>query len=73
MSYYSTISDINDPNLSSQSDIHGITLPQKKSFSDKCLYQNLDIVAEMVNKCFRSEDYKEGRNAFMEKRKPNFD
>lgn len=45
MSYYSTISDINDPNLSSQSGIHGITLPQKKSFSDKCLYQNLDIVA----------------------------
>ena len=34
--------------------------------------QNLDIIAQMVDKCFRSEDYVEGRNAFMEKRTPNF-
>ena len=27
---------------------------------------------EMVNACFDSEDYKEGRRAFMEKRRPNF-
>ena len=29
-------------------------------------------VAEMVKACFDSEDYKEGRRAFMEKRKPQF-
>jgi len=27
---------------------------------------------EMVAACFASDDYKEGRRAFMEKRKPNF-
>jgi enoyl-CoA hydratase len=26
----------------------------------------------MVTACFASEDYKEGRRAFMEKRKPQF-
>ncbi len=29
-------------------------------------------VAELVDACFESEDYREGRNAFMEKRKPRF-
>jgi enoyl-CoA hydratase/carnithine racemase len=29
-------------------------------------------VAELVDACFDSEDYKEGRKAFKEKRKPNF-
>jgi len=29
-------------------------------------------IDEMVNACFDSEDYVEGRRAFMEKRKPNF-
>lgn len=34
--------------------------------------QNLDHIAELVDMCFKSEDYIEGRTAFMEKRKPNF-
>ena len=33
---------------------------------------NLEECARRVQACFESEDYKEGRNAFMEKRKPNF-
>lgn len=31
-----------------------------------------DYVAKLVNDCFLSADYKEGREAFMAKRKPNF-
>ena len=34
--------------------------------------RELDRIAEMVEVCFNSEDYKEGRRAFMEKRKPHF-
>jgi enoyl-CoA hydratase/carnithine racemase len=34
--------------------------------------QDLDLCQELVENCFSSEDYQEGRLAFMEKRKPNF-
>ena len=34
--------------------------------------RDLANVAAMVEACFNSEDYKEGRRAFMEKRKPQF-
>ncbi len=34
--------------------------------------RDLETVAEMVKACFDSEDYKEGRRAFMEKRPPQF-
>ena len=31
-----------------------------------------DVCTEVVDTCFASEDFKEGRQAFMEKRKPQF-
>lgn len=34
--------------------------------------RDLAACDRLVARCFASEDYKEGRNAFMEKRKPNF-
>lgn len=34
--------------------------------------RDLETAAEMVDACFRSKDYVEGRTAFMEKRKPAF-
>ena len=34
--------------------------------------KNLARSAEMVEQCFASKDYTEGRTAFMEKRKPVF-
>jgi len=34
--------------------------------------RNLELVGEMVARCFASQDYIEGRRAFMEKRKPRF-
>ncbi|MDE2829827.1 MAG: enoyl-CoA hydratase, partial [Gemmatimonadota bacterium] len=34
--------------------------------------RDLDLCQRVIDACFASEDYKEGRAAFMEKRKPNF-
>ena len=34
--------------------------------------RNIALSDELVQKCFDSNDYKEGRKAFMEKRKPVF-
>ena len=34
--------------------------------------RDLAKLRDMVNACFESDDYKEGRRAFMEKRRPNF-
>ena len=34
--------------------------------------RNLKLTADLVARCFASQDYIEGRNAFMEKRKPAF-
>ena len=34
--------------------------------------QDLDLCQRLYDECFDSEDYVEGRTAFMEKRKPNF-
>ena len=34
--------------------------------------RDLDLCQRVTDACFASEDYKEGRAAFMEKRKPDF-
>lgn len=34
--------------------------------------RDLDLCQRVIDACFASEDYKEGRAAFMEKRKPDF-
>ncbi len=34
--------------------------------------RDLAMLKELQEKCFNSADYKEGRSAFMEKRKPVF-
>ena len=34
--------------------------------------RDLGLCEKLVSECFESDDYKEGRRAFMEKRKPIF-
>ncbi len=34
--------------------------------------RDLDLCQKVVDDCFASDDYQEGRKAFMEKRKPQF-
>ena len=48
--------------------IKAITQDLQKPESER----DLDRLAAMVKACFDSEDYIEGRRAFMEKRKPQF-
>jgi enoyl-CoA hydratase len=50
------------------SHIKKVTIEAVKDVADR----DMDSVTEAFNKCFNSEDYKEGRRAFMEKRKPEF-
>ncbi len=47
----------------------------KQIIGDICKDPNdrdLDLCRRLLDDCFASEDYKEGRRAFMEKRRPNF-
>jgi len=43
-----------------------------KAYSTYALLPDFKHIEAMVNECFDSEDYREGRRAFMEKRKPIF-
>lgn len=43
-----------------------------KAYSTYALMPDYKHIEAMVNECFDSEDYREGRRAFMEKRKPEF-
>jgi enoyl-CoA hydratase/carnithine racemase len=53
-----------------------LTLLAIKNIVDQTLKdpdaRDLEMCDELVDRCFASEDYKEGRRAFMEKRKPKF-
>jgi enoyl-CoA hydratase/carnithine racemase len=53
-----------------------LTLHAVKKIVDQTLrdpdVRDLEMCDALVDRCFASEDYKEGRRAFMEKRKPKF-
>jgi enoyl-CoA hydratase len=51
-----------------------LTVEAIKQISTEVLkpHADLDLAARLVDRCFASEDYVEGRRAFMEKRKPAF-
>jgi len=51
--------------------MQGARLAVGEALKDKA-DRNLASVEEIVRRCFASADYKEGRTAFMEKRKPVF-
>jgi enoyl-CoA hydratase/carnithine racemase len=42
-------------------------------FERDAVRRDLAAVEELVMACFDSEDYREGRRAFMEKRRPRFE
>jgi enoyl-CoA hydratase/carnithine racemase len=46
-----------------------ITIAQVLKDPDK---RDMDSIKDIGNACMDSEDFREGRRAFMEKRKPNF-
>ena len=51
--------------------IHAVKYAINEAVKDESA-RNLKQTAELVEQCFASKDYAEGRKAFMEKRKPVF-
>jgi enoyl-CoA hydratase/carnithine racemase len=54
-----------------------LTVKAMKLISNEVLKEadarDLEMCDRLVGECFASEDYKEGRRAFLEKRDPNFE
>ncbi len=51
--------------------IHAVKVTIDEAVKDESV-RNIALTDKLVQKCFDSNDYKEGRTAFMEKRKPVF-
>ena len=55
---------------------HGLTIKALKTVVRELVKdeskRDVQLMQDVVNTCFRSKDYIEGRDAFMEKRKPVF-